>query len=62
MEKIIYLKNNVRIIPLIWKWYAWSYLIAPHTAALNIVHRHIKIELEPSITNNIDINPFKKFF
>lgn len=39
----VFLKSNVRIVPLLWKWYAWSYLIAPHTAALNILKRHIKI-------------------
>ncbi len=38
-----YLKNNVRAEPLIWDWYAWSYLIPPHTAACNIVNRHLKI-------------------
>lgn len=38
-----YLKSNVRAEPLIWNWYAWSYLISPHTAASNIVNRHLKI-------------------
>ena len=38
-----YLKSNVRAEPLIWNWYAWSYLISPHTAACNIVNRHLKI-------------------
>jgi L-ascorbate metabolism protein UlaG (beta-lactamase superfamily) len=40
---LYYLKDNVKIEPLIWKWYAWPQLIAPATAAMNIVERHIKI-------------------
>ncbi|XLS30588.1 MBL fold metallo-hydrolase [Flavobacteriaceae bacterium M23B6Z8] len=38
-----YLKPNVVIEPLFDKWYAWSHLISPSTAALNIVERHLKI-------------------
>lgn len=38
-----YLKTNVKAEPLIWKWYAWPYLIPPITAASNIVGRHLKI-------------------
>ena len=30
----VYLKRNVMIEPLFNQWYAWSYLIAPATAAL----------------------------
>lgn len=37
------LKPNVVIEPLFDKWYAWSHLITPSTAALNIVERHLKI-------------------
>jgi L-ascorbate metabolism protein UlaG (beta-lactamase superfamily) len=29
--------------PLIDKWYAWSHLVSPATAAMNIVNRHLKI-------------------
>jgi len=36
-------------MPYIWNWYAWSHLIAPHTAGMNIVDRHIKI-MESFIT------------
>lgn len=39
----VYLKADVRIEPLIWNWYAWPHLIAPHTASANIIERHIKI-------------------
>lgn len=39
----VYLKSNVVIEPLIDKWYAWSHLISPATASMNIVHRHLEI-------------------
>jgi len=38
-----YLKPAVKAEPLVWRWYAWSYLISPLTAAANIVERHLKI-------------------
>jgi L-ascorbate metabolism protein UlaG (beta-lactamase superfamily) len=38
-----YLKSTIKAEPLIWKWYAWSYLIPPVTAGCNIVERHLKI-------------------
>jgi L-ascorbate metabolism protein UlaG (beta-lactamase superfamily) len=38
-----YLKPNIKAEPLIWNWYAWSYLIPPITAGCNIVERHLKI-------------------
>ncbi len=42
-KKKYYLKPNVVIEPLIDKWYAWSHLIFPATAAMNIKYRHLKI-------------------
>lgn len=39
----LYLKSNVVVEPLIDQWYAWSHLIPPATAAMNIVGRHLKI-------------------
>lgn len=39
----VYLKPNVVMEPLIDKWYAWSHLVSPATAAMNIVNRHLKI-------------------
>lgn len=42
-DKNYYLKPNVVIEPLIDRWYAWSHLISPATAAMNIVGRHLKI-------------------
>ena len=42
-EELMYLKSNVVIEPLFDRWYAWSHLISPMTAAMNIVGRHLKI-------------------
>lgn len=42
-NQTFYLKPNVVIEPLIDRWYAWSHLISPATAAMNIVGRHLKI-------------------
>src|SRR5437763_2570232 len=39
----LYLKQNVLVEPLFNQWYAWSYLIAPHTAAMLIANQHLKI-------------------
>src|SRR5437867_2500669 len=38
-----YLGVNVVIEPLVDKWYAWSHLIPPATAARNISERHLRI-------------------
>jgi L-ascorbate metabolism protein UlaG (beta-lactamase superfamily) len=40
---LVYLKPNVVIEPLFQKWYAWSHLISPATAGLNIIGRHLAI-------------------
>lgn len=39
----LYLRPNVVIEPIIDKWYAWSHLVSPATAAMNIAERHIPI-------------------
>jgi L-ascorbate metabolism protein UlaG (beta-lactamase superfamily) len=39
----LYLKQNVKAEPLFNQWYAWSYLIAPASAAMNIANLHLKI-------------------
>ena len=39
----VYLKPNLVMEPLVDKWYAWSHLISPATAAMNIVGRHMTI-------------------
>jgi L-ascorbate metabolism protein UlaG (beta-lactamase superfamily) len=38
-----YLKPNVIAEPLVWNWYATSYLIPPAAAAMTLVDRYIKI-------------------
>ncbi|HEX5733818.1 MAG TPA: MBL fold metallo-hydrolase [Blastocatellia bacterium] len=43
MNEKLYLKQNVLAEPLINRWYAWSYLIAPATAAMYIANSHLKI-------------------
>lgn len=40
---LYYLKPNVVIEPLVDRWYAWSHLVSPATAAMNIANRHLKI-------------------
>jgi len=42
-SKNVYLKPNLVVEPLFDRWYAWSHLISPATAAMNIVNRHLKI-------------------
>ena len=42
-KKEFYLKPNVVIEPLIERWYAWTHLVSPATAAMNVVGRHMKI-------------------
>jgi L-ascorbate metabolism protein UlaG (beta-lactamase superfamily) len=43
MKNLVYLKPNVVIEPLVERWYAWSHLISPSTASMNITKRHIEI-------------------
>lgn len=38
-----FLKPTIKAEPLIWKWYAWPYLIPPLPAACHVVDRHMKI-------------------
>ncbi len=39
----MYLKDNVKMEPLIWGWYAWSHIIPPLNAACNLAERYMKI-------------------
>jgi len=39
----LYLRQNVQVEPLFNNWYAWSHLVAPATAAMNIANSHLKI-------------------
>lgn len=38
-----YLRPNVKAEPLFNQWYAWSHLVSPVTAALNVVNAHLKV-------------------
>jgi L-ascorbate metabolism protein UlaG (beta-lactamase superfamily) len=40
---VLYLRSNVQVEPLVDRWYAWSHLISPATAARNMTQRHFKI-------------------
>lgn len=40
---LVYLKPNFIAEPLYDRWYAWTHLISPATAVLNIKERHLKI-------------------
>ena len=59
--KQMYLKPNVVLEPLVDNWYAWSHLISPATAAMNIVGRHHTITESyldaPSIHAEAVLNP-----
>src|ERR1700712_515992 len=63
-NELVYLKPNVVFEPLVDKWYAWSHLISPATAAMNIVGRHLTIIesylMAPSIHANAVLNPKMK--
>jgi L-ascorbate metabolism protein UlaG (beta-lactamase superfamily) len=39
----MYLKDSVKMEPLIWQWYAWPHTISPLNAACNLVERYMKI-------------------
>jgi len=60
-DKKMYLKPNVVLEPLVDNWYAWSHLISPGTAAMNIVGRHLTIIdsylSAPSIHAEAVLNP-----
>lgn len=59
--KKLYLKPNVVIEPLIDNWYAWSHLVSPATAAMNITGRHMMIMesylMAPQIHEEAVLNP-----
>src|SRR5688572_782414 len=59
--KKVYLKPNVVFEPLVDRWYAWSHLIAPATAAMNITGRHMTIMesylMAPNIHAEAVLNP-----
>src|SRR5215471_110028 len=42
-DELLYLRGDVQVEPLIDRWYAWSHLIPPATAARNLTERHLKI-------------------
>lgn len=59
-----YLKPNVVLEPLVDRWYAWSHLLSPATAAMNILERHVTIMesylADPDIHAQAVLNPKMK--
>ena len=57
----VYLKQNVQLEPLVNQWYAWSHLVAPASAAMNIANLHLRIMksyiASPQIHANAVKNP-----
>lgn len=43
MSEKYYLKQNVALEPLVNRWYAWTHLISPLTASMNLVNNHFEI-------------------
>jgi L-ascorbate metabolism protein UlaG (beta-lactamase superfamily) len=43
MSEPLYLKQHILVEPLFNQWYAWSYVMAPHTAAMCVANLHVKI-------------------
>ncbi len=60
-EQKMYLKPNLVFEPLVDRWYAWSHLLSPATAAMNITGRHLSIMesymLAPGIHAEAVLNP-----
>src|ERR1700720_467821 len=42
-EHRLYLRQNIKLEPLVDRWYAWPHLIPPATAARNLTERHLPI-------------------
>ncbi len=42
-SRLAWLSPDVKLEPLFFGWYAWSHLIAPATAAMNVANGHVKI-------------------
>jgi L-ascorbate metabolism protein UlaG (beta-lactamase superfamily) len=59
-----YLKPNMVMEPLVDRWYAWSHLLSPATAAMNILERHVTIMesylADPDIHAQAVLNPKMK--
>jgi L-ascorbate metabolism protein UlaG (beta-lactamase superfamily) len=60
-DEHLYLRPNVKVEPLVDRWYAWSHLISPATACRNITERHLPIMdsyiANPQIHANAVKNP-----
>ncbi|HWS85809.1 MAG TPA: MBL fold metallo-hydrolase [Pyrinomonadaceae bacterium] len=55
----VYLKPNVVAEPLINRWYAWSSLVAPATAAMFVANSHLKIMRSFVAAPQVHVNALK---
>jgi L-ascorbate metabolism protein UlaG (beta-lactamase superfamily) len=60
VEERVYLKPNVMAEPLINNWYAWPYLIPPHTAAMYMANWHLKIMESFVSTPQVHVSALKR--
>lgn len=58
-DQTLYLKPNVLLEPLFNQWYAWSYLIAPATAAMFVANLHLKIMESFIATPQVHVSALK---
>src|ERR1043166_9160402 len=42
-DELCYLKSNVLTEPLVSNWYAWTHLIPPVQAGMNVMDRHLSV-------------------
>ena len=42
-DSVVYLRPETKIEPLVCRWYAWPYLIAPAQHAMNVAFRHVPL-------------------
>lgn len=42
-ERPVYLKSSVVLEPLVNRWYAWPYIVAPATAAMYLANHHLRV-------------------
>jgi L-ascorbate metabolism protein UlaG (beta-lactamase superfamily) len=59
MSRTFYLGSDVLCEPLYANWYAWSHLIAPATAAMNVANSHVKIMKSYLMAPEIHANSLK---
>jgi L-ascorbate metabolism protein UlaG (beta-lactamase superfamily) len=59
-QSLVFLKPNAMFEPLVNRWYAWSYLVSPLTAAMYIANHHIRVMQSFVATPQLHIEALKK--